>query len=185
MVFLSTSVHFGLRKTRDFVTQKFCVWEAAWDNGCELIGMLTNRWYLQFQRAVSLTLRELSKIFSRNRCIVEIVLLLRISSWNFEIVPKALLWAHVQICSLKFASEVWYLSLCIFVRLFLQSSRNVSETTPDPLIIPFDGAVVVNSDRKVTWLHKQYLSVLWHSLIKRVNRNLERAPKSSQHAWRY
>ena len=40
---------------------------------------------------VSLTFRELSKKFSRNFCIAEIVLLLRISSWNFVRVPKAIL----------------------------------------------------------------------------------------------
>ena len=56
------------------------------------------------QRVVSLTFRDLSKIFSRNLCIAEIVLLMRISSWNFVCVPKAkaMLWAHIQSFSLKF-----------------------------------------------------------------------------------
>ena len=53
--------------------------------------------------AVSLTFRELSKIFSRNLCIEEIVLLVRISSWNFVCVPKAMLWAHIQSFGLKFS----------------------------------------------------------------------------------
>ena len=52
---------------------------------------------------VSLTFRELSKIFSWNLCIAEIVVLMRISSWNFVRVPKAWLWAHVQSFSLKFS----------------------------------------------------------------------------------
>ena len=52
---------------------------------------------------VSLTFRELSKIFSRNLCIAEIVLLMRISSRNFVRVPKAMLWAHIQSFSLKFS----------------------------------------------------------------------------------
>ena len=41
------------------------------------------------QGVVSLTFRELSKILSRNLCIAEIVLVIRISSWNFVRVPKA------------------------------------------------------------------------------------------------
>ena len=36
---------------------------------------------------VSLTFHELSKIFSRNLCIAEIVLVMKISSWNFVRVP--------------------------------------------------------------------------------------------------
>ena len=55
----------------------------------------------QHQAFVSLTFRELSKIFSWNLCIAEIVVLMRISSWNFVRVPKAWLWAHVQSFSLK------------------------------------------------------------------------------------
>ena len=46
--------------------------------------------------------RALQK-FSRNLCIAQIVLVMRISSWNFVRVPKALLWAHVQIFRLKFS----------------------------------------------------------------------------------
>ena len=55
------------------------------------------------QGVVSLTFHELSKIFSWNFCIAEILLLMRISSWNFVRVPKAMLWAHVQSFSLKFS----------------------------------------------------------------------------------
>ena len=40
---------------------------------------------------VSLTFYELSTILSGNLCITEIVLLIRISSWNFVRVPKAML----------------------------------------------------------------------------------------------
>ena len=53
---------------------------------------------------VSLTFRELSKIFSRNLYIIKIALLMRISSFNFVTVPKAWLWAHVQRFSLKFSA---------------------------------------------------------------------------------
>ena len=38
--------------------------------------------------------RALQKFF-RNLCIAQIVLVMRISSGNFERVPKALLWAHI------------------------------------------------------------------------------------------
>ena len=52
----------------------------------------------------SLTFRELSKIFSQNLCVAEIVLLMRISSWNFVRVSKSLLWAHVPNFSLTFST---------------------------------------------------------------------------------
>ena len=55
------------------------------------------------QGGVSLMFRELSKVFSRNLCIAEIVLVMRISSWNFVCVPKAMLWAHEQSFNLKFS----------------------------------------------------------------------------------
>ena len=55
------------------------------------------------QGIVSLTFRNLSKIFSRNVCVLEIALSISISSWNFVRVPKAMLWAHLQIFSLKFS----------------------------------------------------------------------------------
>ena len=82
------------------------------------------------QGVISLTFGELSKVFSWNLCIAEIVVLMRISSWNFVSVPKAWLWAHVQSFSLKFYPSMWFPVLCIFARLFWESSRNVSETTP-------------------------------------------------------
>ena len=41
--------------------------------------------------SVSLTFHELYKMFSRNLCIAQIILLLNISSWNFVRVPKAML----------------------------------------------------------------------------------------------
>ena len=56
---------------------------------------------LMSRGGVSLAFCELSKIFSRNLCIAEIVLLMRISSWNFVCVPKAMLWAHIHSFSLK------------------------------------------------------------------------------------
>ena len=52
---------------------------------------------------VSLSFCELSLIFSWNLCTAEIVILMRISSWNFVRVPKTMLWTHVQSFSLKFS----------------------------------------------------------------------------------
>ena len=40
---------------------------------------------------VSLTFRELYKMFSRNLCIAQMIFLMRISSWNFVHVPIAML----------------------------------------------------------------------------------------------
>ena len=68
-----------------------------------LPGSSSSRSSQQHLGAVSLTFGELSKILSRNLCIAEIVLLMRISSWNFVRVPKAMLWAHAQSLSLKFS----------------------------------------------------------------------------------
>ena len=42
------------------------------------------------QGVVSLTFRELSKIISRKYTIPEITFMVKISSWNFERVPKAM-----------------------------------------------------------------------------------------------
>ena len=69
-------------------------------------------------------LRALQK-FSRNLCIVQIVHVMRISSWNFVRVPKALFWAHVQIFTINVISGVVY-----FRENILGSSRNISETAP-------------------------------------------------------
>ena len=56
-----------------------------------------------FPGVVSLTFRKLFKIFSRDLYIAEIIVLMRISCWNFVCVPKAMLSAHVQSFSLKFS----------------------------------------------------------------------------------
>ena len=50
---------------------------------------------------VSLTFRELSKIISRKYTMPVIIFMVTISSWKFVRVPKAWLWAHEQIFSLK------------------------------------------------------------------------------------
>ena len=82
---------------------------------------------LKHQGFVSLTFRELSKIISRNLCIAEIVLLMRISSWNFVC-------AHALGTCTKFQLEILTInvisSIVYFREILLKSSRNVSETTP-------------------------------------------------------
>ena len=89
------------------------------------------RKYLKSQGVVSLTFRELSKIFSRNLCVAEIALPMSISSWNFIRVPKAkaMLWART-----KFQLEIPTINvitgIVYFREIILESSRNVSETTP-------------------------------------------------------
>ena len=55
---------------------------------------------------------------------------MRISDWGFVRVPKAMLWAHVQ----KFQFEILTVNkicgIVCFREIVLESSRNVSETTP-------------------------------------------------------
>ena len=74
---------------------------------------------------VSLKFRELSKTFSRNLCIAEIVLFVRISSWNFVRVPKATLWAHVQSFNLKFSTQKWFPARFVFARLFWRARKTL------------------------------------------------------------
>ena len=64
-------------------------------------------------------------------CIAEIVLLMRISSWNFVRVPKAMLWVHVQNSSLKFSSPMWFLVLYVFARLFWRAREMSVKQPPD------------------------------------------------------
>ena len=73
---------------------------------------------------------ELSKI-SRNLCIAEIALLMRISSWNFVCVPKAMLWTHVQSSSLKFSSLMVFLELYICARLFWRFREMLVKQPPE------------------------------------------------------
>ena len=86
------------------------------------------------QGVVSLRFCMLSKIFSRNLCITEIVLLMRISSWNFVREPKAMLWAHVQSFSLKFSTWMWFPALCIFARLFWRVRETIVQQPPGTLL---------------------------------------------------
>ena len=74
---------------------------------------------------ISLKFCELSKILSRNLYIAKIVLLVRISSWNFARVPKAMLCSHVQSFSLKFSPYIWFLALYIFTRLFQRARKTL------------------------------------------------------------
>ena len=67
---------------------------------------------------------------SRNLCIVEIVIVMRISSWNFVRVPKAMLWAHEQCFSLKFSPYMQYLALCIFGRIFWRAREMFVKQPP-------------------------------------------------------
>ena len=86
------------------------------------------------QGVVSLTFRELSKIISRKYTLPVIKFLVRVSSWNFVRVPKAWLWART-----KFQFEMLIGSAISATHKFrdniLESSRNVSETTPGSILL--------------------------------------------------
>ena len=85
------------------------------------------------QDVVSLMFRELSKIILRKYTMPVITFMVIISSWNFVRVPNAWLWAHEQSFSLKCSYEVRFLQTHKFRENILESSRNVSETTPQRL----------------------------------------------------
>ena len=82
------------------------------------------------QGVVSLTFHELSKIFSRNLCLAEIVLVMRIWSGNFVRVPKAMLLGTRAKFQLQILTENVISVVVYFREIILESSRNVSETTP-------------------------------------------------------
>ena len=66
------------------------------------------------QSVVSLTFHKFSKIISWKYTKPEFTYMVRISSWNFIRVPKAWLWAHVQIFSLKFSCKIQILQYTSF-----------------------------------------------------------------------
>ena len=94
-----------IKKYLNFVSKRGVMWNVLrcfiFGRCCEIFCYFnhSNRWpnitemsscvLAPVPGVVSLTFRELSKIFSRNLCIAEIALLMRISSWNFIRVPKA------------------------------------------------------------------------------------------------
>ena len=84
---------------------------------------------------ISLTFRELSKIFSWNLCIADIIVLLRISSWNFVRVPKAMLLGTRTKFQLEIVTIDVISSIVYFREIILESSWNVSETTPSSSIV--------------------------------------------------
>ena len=114
-------------------------------------------------QVVSLMFHELTKIFSPNLCIAEIVVLMRILSCNFVHVPKAMLWAHVLSFSRKSSLYIWFSGIVNFREIILESSQNVIKTTPlNPLLhymhikwLPFYKQHFPNNSLKwilVSWL---------------------------------
>ena len=75
---------------------------------------------------VSLTFHELSKIFSRNLYIAEIVLLMRISSWNFVLVQRF---------RLKLSLSMWFPALCIFAILFWTIRKTLVKQPPGSILV--------------------------------------------------
>ena len=74
-------------------------------------------------RVCSLTFRELSEIFSRNLCIVDIILFMIIASLNMALGTSTKF--QLAILTSNMISDNMYVR-----KIILESSRNVSETTP-------------------------------------------------------
>ena len=83
----------------------------------------------RIQGVVSLRFRELSQDILSNLCITEIVLLMRISSWNFVREPKAMLLGTRTKFQLKILPINVISGIVYFREIILESSRNLSETT--------------------------------------------------------
>ena len=119
------------------------------------------------QGVVSLTFRKLSKIFSWNLCTAEIVVLVRISSWNFVRVPKAMLWAHIQSLSSKFSPQMWFPVLCIFARLFWRDHEMLVKQHPGPkpcIIMELNQLVNIASNTKSPHIYI-YIYIYTHSIL--------------------
>ena len=82
------------------------------------------------QGVVSLTFRELPKIFSRKYTTPEITFMVRISIWKFVRVPKARLWALLQSFSLKFSSQVPFVQYTNFERSFWRARETLVKQPP-------------------------------------------------------
>ena len=76
---------------------------------------------------VSLTFRELSKIFSPILCIAEIVLIMRISSWNFVRVLKVM--------RTDYLDPVYYISLHVVPNLTLAAPCHCMQNLPWPWVL--------------------------------------------------
>ena len=81
---------------------------------------------------VSLTFCELSKIFSRNLCIAEFIVLLRISNWNF--VHWMCAHSHALGTCTKFQLTILTINvicgIVYFCEIILESLWNFNQTTP-------------------------------------------------------
>ena len=98
---------------------------------------------------VSLTFRELSKIFSWKLYITQIIFLMRISNLNFVRVPKS----HAVGTCTKFQLEILSITvisgIIYFHDIILKSSRNASETTPWPSGVCFTN--VLRALQNISW----------------------------------
>ena len=87
--------------------------------------------YFSVTGGVSLMFCELFKTFSRNLCFAKIIVLMRIPSWNFVCMPKAMLW--------KFQPEIFTINVIsgtvYFREVILESLRSVSKQPPGANIL--------------------------------------------------
>ena len=82
--------------------------------------------FLEAWGVVSLMFRKISWKYT----IPEITFMVRISSWNFVPVPKAMLWAHVQSFSLKFSLERRFLQYANFKRISWRARETLVKQHP-------------------------------------------------------
>ena len=75
--------------------------------------------------------RAHQNIFSQNLCIAEIVPLMRISNWNLHMCPKQCFGHTYKISAWNYHHQC-VSGIVYFREIILESSRNVSETTPGP-----------------------------------------------------
>ena len=122
------------------------------------------------QGVVSLTFRELSKTISRKYTMSEITFMVRIWSWNFVHVPKAWLWAHIQIFSFKLSYEVRFLQYTNFERISWRAHKRLVKQPPGSTGIAM---TLMLANMILIFVHYTYLShahvcsgITWKYFVK-------------------
>ena len=106
-------------------------------------GSIGDQWIplTKSQGVVSLTFRELSKKISRNLCITQIVLLMRISSWNFVRVPC--FWHTYNFSDWNSHHKCDFWCCLFFARIFWGARETLVKLPPvTRKMFPFDDVIM-------------------------------------------
>ena len=136
-------------------------------------------WNFRGLGGVSLMFHKLSKIFSWNLCIAEIILLINISSWNFVCVPKDMLWQMYNISAWNshHKCDFWYF---VFLWNYFWGLQKCEWNNPlGPKLQPKEAWLIL-----AAWWHNQMETF---SALLAFVRGIHRSPVNSLHKgqWRW